>query len=118
MVKLLQYARNRIISLRAANTSIVKIVKVLQEDGIKTSSTSVSLFIAQHKWTGSVDDAQRSGRKPILSTMTGHHRQNAVLNSVLVNLEQHNRIWDNTTEFGAKEQNLRQQQNLGQHNGI
>ena len=73
-------------------------------------------------------------------TMRGHHRQNAVLNSVLVNLillfktittefratqqnlKQHNRIWGNTTEFGAKEQNLRQQnlrqQNLGQDNGI
>ena len=68
MGKLSQYARNRIISLRAANTSTVKIVKVLQEeDGIKTSRTSVSLFIARHKRTGSVDDAQRSGRKPILS---------------------------------------------------
>ena len=68
MGKLSQYARNRIISLRAANTSTVKIVKVLQEeDGIKTSRTSVSLFIARHKRTGSVDDALRSGRKPILS---------------------------------------------------
>ena len=68
MGKLSQYARNRIISLRAANTSVVKIVKVLQEeDGIKTSCTSVSLFIGRHKRTGSVDDAQCSGRKPILS---------------------------------------------------
>ena len=45
----------------------MKIVKLLQEDGIKTSRTSVSLFIGRHKRTGSVDDAQRSGRKPILS---------------------------------------------------
>ena len=69
MGKLSQHARNIIISLCAANTSTVKIVKILQEhDGIKTSRTSVSLFIARHKRTGSTADAQRSGRKPILST--------------------------------------------------
>ena len=73
---------------------------------------------------------QMVGRISEYVFMRGGHRQNAVLNSVLVNLillfktittefratqqnlEQHNRIWDNTMEFGAKEQNLRQ------HNGI
>jgi hypothetical protein len=37
MGKLSQYARNRVISLRMANNSIVNIVRILQEeDGIKT----------------------------------------------------------------------------------
>ena len=68
MGKLSQYARNRVISLRIANNSIVNIVRILQEeDGIKTSRTSVSSFIARYQRTGSIDDAQRSGRKSILS---------------------------------------------------
>ncbi|CAB4007133.1 Transposable element Tcb2 transposase [Paramuricea clavata] len=68
MGKLSQYARNRVISLRMANNSIVNIVRILQEeDGIKTSRTSVSSFIARYQRTGSIDDAQRSGRKSILS---------------------------------------------------
>ena len=67
MVKLSQYARNRVISLSMANTSIANIVKLLEEDRIKTSRTSVSAFIARYRRTGSIDDAQRSGRKSILS---------------------------------------------------
>ena len=68
MRKLSQYARNRIVSLRAANTSISKIVKILEnDDGIKTSRTSVSLFMRRYEKTGSIEDAQRSGRKAILS---------------------------------------------------
>ena len=66
MGKLSQYARNRIISLHMANNSIVSIVKILEEDGIKTSRNSVSSFIARYRRTGSIDDAQRSGRKPLL----------------------------------------------------
>ena len=69
MGKLSQYARNRIVSLPAANlTSISKIVKILEnDDGIKTSRTSVSLFIQRYEKTGSIEDAQRIGRKAILS---------------------------------------------------
>ena len=66
MGKLSQYARNRIISLHKASNSIVNIVKILEKDGIKTSQNSVSSFIARYKRTGSIDDAQRSGRKAIL----------------------------------------------------
>ena len=68
MVKLSPYARNRVISLSTANISIVNIVKILEEeDGIKTSRTSVSSFIARYRRTGSIDDGKRSGRKSILS---------------------------------------------------
>lgn len=66
MGKLPQYARNRIISLHMANNSIVSIVKILEEDGIKTSRNSVSSFIARYQRTGNINDAQRSGRKPLL----------------------------------------------------
>lgn len=67
MGKLSQYGRNRIVSLSTANTSISKIVKILEnEDGIKTSRTSVSLFIQRYKKTGSIEDAQYSGRKAII----------------------------------------------------
>ena len=68
MGKLSQYARNQIVSLPAANTSISKIVKILEKDnGIKTSRTSVSLFMRRYEKTGSIEDAQRSGRKAIPS---------------------------------------------------
>ena len=66
MGKLSQYARNRIISLHKESNSIVNIVKILEKDGIKTSRNSASSFIAGYKRTGSIDDAQRSGRKAIL----------------------------------------------------
>ena len=65
MGKLSQYARNRIILHKASN-SIVNVVKILEKVGIKTSRNSVSSFIARYKRTGSIDDAQRSGRKAIL----------------------------------------------------
>lgn len=56
------------VSLSMANISVVNIVKVLEEEeGIKTSRTSVSSFLARYRRTGSIDDAQRSGRKSILS---------------------------------------------------
>ena len=53
MVKLSTYARNRVISLSTANISTVYIVKILkEEDGIKTSRTNVSSFIARYRQTG------------------------------------------------------------------
>ena len=67
MGKLLQYSRNRIISLHASNNSIVNIVKILEQEGVKTSRNSVSSFIMRYKRTGSINDAQRSGRKGIIS---------------------------------------------------
>ena len=53
--------------MHKASNSIVNIVKILEEDGIKTSRNSVSSFIARYKRTGSIDEAQRSGRKTIVS---------------------------------------------------
>ena len=61
--KLSQYARCRSISLRVANTSTVEIVRPLEEeDGIKTSRTSVSACLARHKlryWR--IDDVIEDG---------------------------------------------------------
>ena len=48
-----------------SNNSIVSIVKIL-EDGIKTLCYSVSSFIARYRRTRNIDDAQRSGQKPLL----------------------------------------------------
>ena len=67
MGKLSQYTRNRIISLRASNNSILNIVRILQSEGIRTSRNSVSSFIARYQRTTSIDDAPRSGRKGKLS---------------------------------------------------
>ena len=71
-------------------------------------------------------------------TMRGHYRQNAVLNSVMLNLNsviqnnhyvrtqfkrvsqnlrQQNKIWGEITKFKTEE-NLEQRQNLRQHNTI
>lgn len=63
MGKRSQYTRNQIISLHASNNSIVNIVK----EGVKTSRNSVSSFIMRYKRTGSINDAQRSGCKGIIS---------------------------------------------------
>ena len=68
MGKLSQYTRNRIISLYAWNNTIVNIVRLLEEEGVKTSRNSVSSFIKRYKQTGSINDAQRSGRKGIISS--------------------------------------------------
>ena len=67
MGKLSQYTRNRMISLRESNNSIVTIVRILQSEGIRTSRNSVSSFIARYQRTASIDDAPRSGRKAKLS---------------------------------------------------
>ena len=67
MGKLSQYTRNRIISLRESNDSILNIVRILQSEGIRTSRNSVSSFIARYQRTASIDDAPRSGRKGKLS---------------------------------------------------
>ena len=68
MGKLLQYTRNRIISLHASNNSLVNIVKILEEEGQKRHATVyVSSFIMRYKRTGSINDAQRSGHKSIIS---------------------------------------------------
>ena len=49
-----------------SNNSIVSIVKVLEEDGIKTLRNRVSSLIARYQRTGNIDHSQRSGRKPLL----------------------------------------------------
>ena len=67
MGKLSQYSRNRIISLHASNISIVNIVKILEQEGVKTSRNSVSSFIMRYKRTRRINDAQRSGRKGNIS---------------------------------------------------
>ena len=68
MGKLSQYTRNRIISLHVSNKTIVNIVRLLEEEGVKTSRNSVSSFIKRYKQTGSINDARRSGRKGIISS--------------------------------------------------
>ena len=66
MGKLSEFARNRIVSLKSSGTSITKIRNILEE-GIKTSRPAISLFLSRYERSGSLADAKRSGRKPILS---------------------------------------------------
>ena len=67
MGKLSEFARNRIVSPESSGTSITKIRNILKEEGIKTSRPAVSLFLSRYERSGSLADAKRSGRKPILS---------------------------------------------------
>ena len=68
MGKLFQFVRNRIVSLKSSGVSILKITQILEkEEGIKTLRFAVGQFIVRYQRTGSIADAQRSGRNPILS---------------------------------------------------
>ena len=67
MGKLSVYARNRILSLRSSGVNIQKIKDMLEEEGIETSRSAVSLFLSRYRKSGNVSDAPRSGRKPILN---------------------------------------------------
>jgi transposase len=61
------YARERIVSLLSTNTSVVRITKSLNEEGIKVSRSAVNLFICRFRKTEILHDAPRSGRKLKLS---------------------------------------------------
>ena len=67
MGKLSEFTRNRIVSLKSSGTSITMIRNILEEEGIKTSRPAISLFLSRYERSGSLADAKRSGRKPILS---------------------------------------------------
>ena len=66
MGKLSMYARNRII-LRNSGQKINEIRNNLEEEGIKTSRSAVSLFLSRYKKSGRINDAPRSGRKTKLN---------------------------------------------------
>ena len=66
MGKLSLYARNRVNSLQSSGVNITKITDILQEEGIRTSRSSVSLFLSRYRRSGRLQDAPRSGRKQIL----------------------------------------------------
>ena len=67
MGKLLQYARKRIISLHSSGINQTKIQKVLDQEGIKTSRSAISLFLSRYSRTGDIGDAPRSGRNAKLA---------------------------------------------------
>ena len=67
MGRLSLYARERIVSLLSTNTSVVRITKSLNEEGIKVSRSAVNLFICRFRKTEILHDAPRSGRKLKLS---------------------------------------------------
>jgi len=62
MGKLSEYARNRIISLRSSGTTQTKIKDLLEQEGIKTSRSAISLFLARYSKTNDIGDAPRIGR--------------------------------------------------------
>ena len=62
MGKLSEYARKRIISLRSSGTTQTKIKELLEQEGIKTSRSAISLFLSRYSKTGDIGDAPRSGR--------------------------------------------------------
>ena len=67
MGKLSQYARKRIISLHSSGINQTKIQKALDQEGIKTSRSAISLFLSRYSRTGDIDDAPRSGRNAKLA---------------------------------------------------
>ena len=67
MGKLSEHARKRIISLRSSGTTQTKIKELLEEEGIKTSRSAISLFLSRYSKTGDIGDAPRSGRKAKLA---------------------------------------------------
>lgn len=80
------YARNRIISLRNSGKKITAIRNILEEEGIKTSRSAVSLFLSRYRKTGRVNDAPRRGRRPKLTeeeltAIDGRMRQNDEMTS-------------------------------------
>ena len=67
MGKLSQYARERIISLHSSGINRTKIQKALDQEGIKTSRSAISLFLSRYSRTGDIGDAPRSGRNAKLA---------------------------------------------------
>ena len=67
MGKLSQYARKRIISLHSSGINRTKIQKALDQEGIKTSRSAISLFLSRYSRTGDIGDAPRSGRNAKLA---------------------------------------------------
>ena len=65
MGKLSEYARKRIISLRSSGTTQTKIKELLEQEGIKTSRSAISLFLSRYSKTGDIGDAPRSGRTAV-----------------------------------------------------
>ena len=71
MPKLSLYARQRIVTLYfTKGVNVTNIAKLLKEEGIKVSRSAVSLFVSRYKKSGSLQDANRSGRK---SKITNEH---------------------------------------------
>ncbi|CAB4032482.1 Transposable element Tcb2 transposase [Paramuricea clavata] len=67
MGKLSQYARKRIISLHSSGINRTKIQKALDQEGIKTSRSAISLFLSRYSRTDDIGDAPRSGRNAKLA---------------------------------------------------
>ena len=67
MGKLSKYARKRIISLRSSGTTQTKIKELLEEEGIKTFRSAISLFLSRYSKTGDIGDAPRSGHNAKLA---------------------------------------------------
>ena len=67
MGKLSEYARKRIISLRSSETTQTRIEELLEEEGIKTSRSAISLFLSCYSKTGDIGDTPRSGRNAKLA---------------------------------------------------
>ena len=55
------------ISLRSSGTTQTKIKELLEQEGIKTSRSAISLFLSRYSKTGDIDDAPRSGRNAKLA---------------------------------------------------
>lgn len=70
MGKLSEYARKRIISLRSSGTKQTKIKELLEQEGIKTSRSAISLFLSRYSKTGDIGDAPRCGRTAKLAPET------------------------------------------------
>ena len=63
MGKLSLYWRRRVVSLSKGNMNVPSIVRVLSEEGIVVSQTSVSKFLKRYRQSGSLLDAPHTGRK-------------------------------------------------------
>ena len=58
--------RNSIISLRNSGQKSVTIRTILEEEGIKASRLAIGQFLSHFKKTGSINDAPKIGRKPLI----------------------------------------------------
>ena len=67
MPKLSLYARQRVVTLHSAGINRTRIAKLLEEEGIKSSRSAVSLFLSRYQQTSSFKDAKRRGRKSKLN---------------------------------------------------